>query len=277
MDQPITQERLIDLIIQRQPSDLGHESNHNILDSDDTQSEEPKVITKLLKTSDTVTFSPTMTTNNKAPIRVFNPYVKRNGNPELMTYVIRGEPTIGATVENPPDCSTVVPVPGYINYLTDPAYIKAHHQVINGKIVRWRSETMTLISRLIHEGQFKEEEVLDQFIFARTDSYEIMEALSNHHVLPAGCLNPTALKRYFHGINTRERADFLHQMSNCDTYEIIIHVKQVKDSEYREVQVITRFNGWCLRAYGFNAKDTRKKIFDDRVTKRKYVPTIHDV
>ena len=216
-------------------------------------------------------------TNNKAAIRVYNPSYKRNGNPDFMTHVIRGQPTIGATVENAEHCFTKIPVPSYHNFLSDPVFVKSHHQVINGKLLRWRSETMTLISRLIHEGHFKEEELINQFIFARSDAYEVMTGLAKHSVLPAGCLNLLALKNYFEGVTTRERADLLHQMSICHTFEIITQVKQVQDSDYREVQIQTRFNGWCLRVYGFNAKDGSKKVFNERATKRKYVPSIVDI
>ena len=194
-----------------------------------------------------------------------------------MAMTIMGHPTIGATVENAQNCSTRIPVPGYINFLSDPEFVKKHHQVVNGKILRWRAETMSLISELVHDGRFKESELLDQFIFARTDAYEVMTGVATHTTLPAGCLNHYALRNYFHGIDSREKADLLHQMSVCHTFEIIVHVKQVKDSNYREVQIHTRFNGWLIRAYGFRTKDSRTKVFGEEAFKRPSGPDINSV
>ena len=194
-----------------------------------------------------------------------------------MTLMIMGHPTIGTTVENAPNSSTTIPVPGYTNFLADPIFVKQHHQVVNGKILRWRAETMSLISQLVHDGKFRESKLLDQFIFARTDAFEVMQGVANHTTLPAGCLNHYALRNYFDGITNRERADLLHQMAVCHTYEIIVHVKQVKDSNYREVQIHTRFNGWLIRAYGFQAKDTRTKVFGEDTFKRTYVPDVNNV
>ena len=272
----ITQEGLLDVTIQRQPSGLGHEGDFAVgTDFDDA--EEPQIITKIVRTADVAEFNPFAVSQNKATLKVINPKYKRNGNPEKMAMMIMGNPTIGATVENPPNCSTTIPVPGYTNFLSDPVFVKQHHQVVNGKILRWRVETMNLISQLVHEGKFKESELLDQFIFARTDAYEVMTGLANHTTLPAGCLNHYALRNYFKGIDSREKADLLHQMSVAHTYEIIVHVKQVKDSNYREVQVLTRFNGWLIRAYGFRAKDGRTKVFGEEAFKRTYNADLNNV
>ena len=259
-----------------QPDGLGHEGDYDN-GTDFSEGDEPKIITKIIRTCDVAEFNPFAVSQNKSTIRVINPKYSRNNNPEKMALTIMGHPTVGATVENPPKCSTTIPVPGYTNFLSDPIFVKQHHQVVNGKILRWRAETMSLISHLVHEGQFKESELLDQFIFARTDAYEVMKGVATHETLPAGCLNHHALRNYFDGVTNRERADLLHQMAVCHTYEVIVHVKQVQDSNYREVQIHTRFNGWLVRAYGFNAKDLRTKVFGEDAFKRTYVPNVANV
>ena len=136
----VTQEGLIDVTINRQPSNFGHEGDE-ITQTEGMNEDAPKVITKILRTSNTAVFNPHATSERKATIRVINPHYRRNGNPEQMTHIIRGDPTIGATVENPAKCVTEIPVPGYHNFLSDPVFVRNHHEVVNGKILRWRAET----------------------------------------------------------------------------------------------------------------------------------------
>ena len=118
---------------------------------------------------------------------------------------------------------------------------------------------MRLITQLVHIGKYSEEELLPQFIFARSNAFEVMKDLQNHAVLPAGVLNPMALKKYVEGVETEEIADFVHQMAVCNTYEIIPQHRQCLNSEYRQIMVITRFNGVIQRAYGFEKQRVRKQ------------------
>ena len=215
-------------------------------------------MTKILQDKD-ITSSSYATSQNYSNIRIYNPTWTRNESEEKYAEIILGRPVVNTTVRNPPNCVTGVPVPGYTNFLSDPVFVKTHHQVVNRKMLRWRNETMRLITQLVHVGKYEEEELISQFIFARSTAFEIMNGLQNHCVLPAGVLNPMALKKYIGGVKTEEEADFMHQMSVCNTYEIIPQHRQCLNSDFCQIMVITRFNGVIQRAYGFSKNRVRKE------------------
>ena len=252
----LTQEGLTDVQIVLQPNDFGHEGT--VEERDDLANEnDPKIITKVLQDRD-ITTSSYAQSQNRANLRIFNPTYTRNEDPEKYAEIILGRPVVNTTVRNPPNCSTNIPVPAYTNFLADPVFVRMHHQVVNGKILRWRNESMRLITQLVHVGQYDENELLDQFVFARSKVFEIMTGLNSHTVLPAGVLNPMALKKYVQGVDSEETADFVHQMAVCNTYEIIPQHRQCLNSNYREIMVITRFNGVVKRAYGYSKQRVQR-------------------
>ena len=254
----LTQEGLTDVQVVLQPNDFGHEGIQEERD-DLANDDDPKILTKVLQDRD-ITTSAYATSQNNASLRIFNPTYTRNDDPDKYAEIMLGRPVVNTTVKNPPHCNTNIPVPAYTNFLSDPVFVRMHHQVVNGKILRWRNESMRLITQLVHIARYDENELLDQFVFARSKVFEIMKGLNSHSVLPAGVLNPMALKKYVEGVDSEETADFVHHMAVCNTYEIIPQHRQCLNSDYREIMVITRFNGVVKRAYGY----AKERIRNDR-------------
>ena len=83
--------------------------------------------------------------------------------------------------------------------------------------------------------------------------------------MPAGVLNHMALKKYVQGITTEESADFVHQMAVCNTYEIIPQHTQYLNSDFHEIMIITRFNGFIKRAYGYSKERVKRQRASDGV------------
>ena len=228
--------------------------------SQDSKSNPPNhnnnnVISGILNESDVTQYVyPPAQHEKKLTLFVNRPTFTKNLDPEKMDDVSIGLPVVDITVKNANNATTQVPIGQYHSYLTDPTFIKQHHQTVNGKILQWRTNTMTLITELIHYGNFEEHELIDQFKFAKFNSFDAMQGLQKQDVLPVSVLHEQAMTQYVEGVNDSETADLVHHMSLCNTFEIIAHNKQYVNSSFRDIIIITRFDGVTKRHYGYKKK-----------------------
>ena len=109
----------------------------------------------------------------------------------------------------------------YTTHWTDPKYIKIVHSTIMGKIAAWRDHTMLAIERINKIEAYPKSKGARQYAWAKTTVMNLLEDLNKMNTVPVPILHSDAISICcVEGVTTQEMADFIVNMSNCQTFSL---------------------------------------------------------
>jgi hypothetical protein len=125
-------------------------------------------------------------------------------------------------------------VKGYTDYLKWQDYLRRRHEIINRKINEWRKATLDLLEHAKNDWVLGDNYCPWCFFRQRTWAEKIipnvMLGINNFKTITVDILNIGALICYVDGVDTREEAIFVFQISNCEHFEFCVKPKAMANN-----------------------------------------------
>jgi hypothetical protein len=150
-----------------------------------------------------------------------------------------GTDNVWKVVKTPSLGETVIPIKGYVNHLNNKFFVASQNDVLKGKIHSWRCSVLRYLKDLVKHFERPNKAVEDQMSFARDDVFEILKGIDKfNEVMCVNMMSLKAIMTYIEGVLDCEHAHFVHEMANCDKFEIAVITH---DYEYN-LSLVTIYN-----------------------------------
>jgi hypothetical protein len=95
--------------------------------------------------------------------------------------------------------------------------------VLKDKIHSWRCSVLRYLTVLVKNFEKPNEAVEDQMSLSRTDVFEILKEIDKfNEVMCINMMSHKAIMTYIEGVLDCEHTHFVHEMANCDKFEISV-------------------------------------------------------
>ena len=199
-------------------------------------------------------------------IKVTSPNISEFELDQSFNVIQEGAAIVNTRCYANPANRTFLPVANYTGYLLDPEYIVKDHKIVNGKLMAWRTSTLKIISKLVHKRQFEENQLVEQWTFARNDVMRASVGIQNQTKFPIGILNNIYLIKLVAGIDNLEMAHLIFHIDKYN-FDIIVQNKAhfAGQRSARHIQIITKFSNGVSKSYGYRGPgmEFEQYLFED--------------